>query len=49
MFDVILQPAVEVNGFFVDEDKRAREINFPDDIRLACNINDHEIVAGDGA
>src|SRR5258708_37455488 len=49
MFDVVLLPAVNVDGFFVDEHKRAGEIDFADDAGRASDVYDHEIVAGDGA
>ena len=48
MFDVVLLPAVNVDGFFVDEYKRAGEIDFADDAGRASDVDDHEIVAGDG-
>src|SRR5258708_38495817 len=48
MFDVVLLPAVNVDGFFVDEHKRAGEIDFADDAGRAGDVDDHEIVAGDG-
>ena len=48
MFDVVLLPAVKVDGFFVDEHKRAGEIDFADDAGRAGDVDDHEIVAGDG-
>src|ERR1700687_983370 len=48
MFDVVLLPAVNVDGFFVDEHKRAGEIDFSNDIWRARDVDDYEIVAGDG-
>ena len=48
MFDVVLLPAVNVDGFFVDKHKRAGEIDFADDAGRAGEVDDHEIVAGDG-
>ena len=48
MFDVVLLAAVEVDSFFVDVGQRAGEINFADDIWQSGDVDDHEIVAGDG-
>ncbi len=49
MFDVILLRAVEIDGFFVDGGERAGEIDFADDFGLAGDVDDDEIIAGDGA
>src|SRR5690242_16637703 len=49
MLDVILLPAMKIDGFFVHENERAWEIDFTDDIGLAGYINNHEIVASDRA
>src|SRR6266851_5969495 len=48
MFDVVLLAAVKVDGFFVDEHKRAGEIDFADDVWRPGDVDDHEIVAGYG-
>src|SRR5260370_26831459 len=48
MFEVEWVPAVKVDGFFVDEHERAGEIDFANDIWRAGDVDDHEIVAGDG-
>src|SRR6267143_3602805 len=49
MFDVMLLAAVNVDGFFVEENQRAGEIHFADDRGLAGDVDDHEIIAGHGA
>src|SRR5580700_9004091 len=49
MLDVILLPAVNVDGFLVKKNERAGKIYFADDIRRASDIDDDEIVAGDRA
>ena len=49
MFDVILLRAVQVDGFFVHGGERAGEIDFADDVGLAGDVDDDEIVAGDRA
>ncbi len=48
MLDVVLLAAVDVDGFFVEEDKSTGEIDFADDGGCAGDVNDHEIVAGHG-
>ena len=49
VFNVVLLAAVNVNGFFVQENKCAREIYFANNGRRAGDIDDYEIVAGDRA
>ena len=49
MVDVELRAAVHVDGFFVDGGEGADEINFADDARFTRDVDDDEIVAGDGA
>ena len=46
---MVLLPAVNVDGFFVKENQRARKIHFADYIGRTCDIDDNEIVAGDRA
>ncbi len=48
MLDVVLLPAVNVNGFFVKKNQRAREIHFADDVWRPRDIDDDEVVAHDG-
>ena len=47
MLDVVLLPAVDVDGFFVQENQRARKVYFADDVWRASDINDDEVVAAD--
>src|SRR5579859_7018116 len=49
MLDVVLLTAVNINGFLVQENQRAREINFTDYVGPAGDIDDDEIVAADGS
>src|SRR6266436_5854415 len=49
MFDVMLLAAVNVDGFFMEENQGAGEIHFADDRGLAGDVDDHEIIAGHGA
>ncbi len=49
MLDVVLLAAVKVDGFFVEEDESAGEIDFANDGGRAGDVDDHEIVAGHGA
>src|SRR2546429_2852364 len=48
MFDVVLLAAMNVDGFFVQKTKCAWKIHFADNRRRAGDIDDHEIIAGDG-
>src|SRR5207302_10650441 len=48
MFDVVLLAAMNVDGFFVQKNKCAWKIHFADNRRRAGDIDDHEIIAGDG-
>src|SRR5438876_5852692 len=49
VFKVVLLAAANVNGFFVQENKCAREIYLANNGRRAGDIDDYEIVAGDRA
>ncbi len=49
VLDVVLLAAMNVDGFFVQENKCAGKIHFADDGRRAGDIDDYEIVAGDRA
>src|SRR5256885_7048659 len=45
MFDVVLLPAVKVDGLFVDEHKRAGEIDFANDAdRKSTRLNSSHLV-----
>ena len=46
---MVLLPTMNVDGFFVKENQRAREIHFSNNTRRASNVDDDEIVAGDRA
>src|SRR5437867_5313585 len=48
MFDVVLLAAMNVDGFFVQKTKCAWKIHFADNRRRAGDIDDEEIIAGDG-
>ncbi len=48
MFDVVLLAAVNIDGFFMDSSERADEIDFADNERFARDVDDDEIIAGDG-
>src|SRR3989442_8773951 len=47
MLDVILLAAVNVDGFFVDENEGAGKVDFADHIRYGRDVDDHKIVASD--
>src|SRR5271154_95212 len=49
MLHVELRAAMHVDGFLVHAGERAGKIHFADDVGRASDIDNHKIIAGDGA